>query len=85
MAAEWEGRLFSRGSEEVVEELRQEFLDELEDNLRELDVSLDATRRGNKPVADLIVEIRKFALPLRGQSANFGVRLLGTVALRFED
>lgn len=83
--AEFEGRQFSRGSEEVVEELRREFLDETEESLRSLDVALDAARHGRKPMAELIADVRRVALPLRGQAANFGVRLLGTVAHRLED
>lgn len=82
---EHEGRVYARGSEQVAEQLHREFVDEIEESVRELDVGLDAVRNGRKPMADFINDVRRVALPLRGQAANFGIRLLGTVAHRLED
>lgn len=83
-AASCEGT-YASGVEEVATELRQEFLDELADSVRALDVSLGEVAQGKLDQAAFIEKARRFALPLRGQAANFGVRLLGTIAARMED
>ena len=77
--------VYAHGVEEIVEDLRREFLDEITDSLRNIDLGLDAARHGNKPIDEVIEEVRRFTLPLRGQSSNYGVRLIGTVATRMED
>ena len=77
--------VYAKGDEEVVQSMRQEFLDDALEDLRSLDVALDAARNGRKPLDELFTEIRRLTLPLRGQAANFGVRLIGTVAHRLED
>jgi CheY-like chemotaxis protein/HPt (histidine-containing phosphotransfer) domain-containing protein len=70
---------------DVAEELRQEFIDEAVETIQGLDVSLDAARHGRKPEAELVGEFRRAAMRLRGPAANFGLRLLATVALRLDD
>jgi CheY-like chemotaxis protein/HPt (histidine-containing phosphotransfer) domain-containing protein len=77
--------VYAHGVEEIADELRREFLDEAAETLRRLDVGLQEARHGRLPTEELVAAMRRAALPLRGQSANFGVRLLGTVALRLED
>ncbi len=79
------GGVYAGGVEEVVEELRREFFDEAAELLQHLDVSLDAARHGRKPANELIAEIRRVAIPLRGQANTYGARLIGTVARRMED
>ena len=77
--------IYAHGVEEIVNDLRVEFLEEVAESLRTLELALDASRHGRKPAGELINEVRRFALPLRGQASNFGVRLIGTVAMRMED
>jgi CheY-like chemotaxis protein/HPt (histidine-containing phosphotransfer) domain-containing protein len=77
--------VYAKAEEELVAELRQEFLDDILESLRNLDVSLDAARNERKSTEEVMTEVRRFALSLRGQAANFGVRLIGTVAHRMED
>ena len=77
--------VYAKGEEELVAELRREFLDDALESLRNLDVSLDAARNGRKSTEEVMSEVRRFALPVRGQAASFGVRLIGTVAHRMED
>lgn len=73
------------GQQEMVEELRQEFLDEAQETVQSLDVSLDSARHGRMPVAQLLGEFRRAAVLLRGQAANFSLRNLSTVAHRLDD
>jgi CheY-like chemotaxis protein len=70
---------------EIVDQLRQEFIDEANERLQALDVSLDAARHGHKPEAELVKEIRRAAVLLRGQAANLGMRPLALVAHRLDD
>lgn len=77
--------VYARGVEEIALSMRREFLDEVLENLRGLNLGFAAVRQGKKPLAEAIEEARRFSLPLRGQAGNFGVHLIGAVALRMED
>lgn len=70
---------------EVVDELRQEFIDEAEETLQGLDVTLDSGRHGRAPEAQVVDEFRRAAVRLRGPAGNFGFRPLATVAHRLDD
>lgn len=70
---------------DLADEMRQEFVDEAVETLQALDVGLDAGRHGRKPEAEVVAEFRRAALRLKGPAANFGLRLLGTVAHRLDD
>ncbi|HSV29656.1 MAG TPA: Hpt domain-containing protein, partial [Candidatus Omnitrophota bacterium] len=74
-----------KGHPEVTEELRQEFLDEANEVLQALDVSLDAGRHGHQDEADIVKAFRRASMQLRGQAANLGMRPLSTVAHRLND
>lgn len=75
----------AKAQHEVVEELRQEFVDEAVETLQGLDVILDSARHGRKPQAELVNEFRRAAVLLRGPAANFGLRALATLAHRLDD
>lgn len=77
--------IYTKSEEELVSAMRIEFLDEAIDDLHALDVSLDAVRNEKKDVKDLVDEVRRLTLPLRGQAPNYGARLLGIVAHRMEN
>lgn len=79
------GGVFASGMDEIALEMRGEFLDEVRDRIRETDVFLGETRKGERSTDDLVVQIRRLALMIYGQSNNFGLRLLGTVSRRLED
>ncbi|MGE5547032.1 MAG: Hpt domain-containing protein [Solirubrobacterales bacterium] len=70
---------------EVVEQLRQEFLDEALEVLQSLDVALDGLQHGRGSEADLVAAARRTAVQFRGQAANFGMRSLAAVAHRLND
>lgn len=70
---------------EYVEELRQEFVDEVAETLQSLDVDLDAARHGRHDEDELVKAFRRAAVQLRGQAANFGLRALATAAIRLQD
>ncbi|MCR6630826.1 MAG: Hpt domain-containing protein [Magnetospirillum sp.] len=74
-----------RPATEVVDELRQEFVDEAVETLQGLDVTLDAGRHGRVPEAQVVDEFRRAAVRLRGPAGNFGLRALATVAHRLDD
>lgn len=85
MVDDIDGRQYARGTEDIVAQLRREFLDDAEEMLCALDVSLDSARQGRKPLSELTAEVRRVALILKNQSGNSGIRLLATVAVRLED
>jgi CheY-like chemotaxis protein len=70
---------------EIIEELRQEFVDEARENLQALDVLLDAARNGRGEAAEVVTRFRRAALQWRGQAANFGLPALAVVAHRLDD
>lgn len=74
-----------KGAAEVVDELRQEFVDEAVETLQNLDVVLDAGRHGHTPGAEVVDEFRRAAVRLRGPAGNFGLRALATVSHRLDD
>jgi CheY-like chemotaxis protein len=75
----------AKGPQEVVEDLRLEFVDEAVETLRSLDVALDAARNGRNDVRRLIIDLRRTGVLLRGQAANFAMRSLATVAHRLDE
>ena len=77
--------VYSHDVEEIAQNMRREFLDEVAESLHDLNLSFEDARHEKKSVEDVVKEVRRFALPLRGQAGNFGVRLIGTVALRLDD
>lgn len=74
-----------KAATEVVDELRQEFVDEAVETLQSLDVTLDAGRHGHVSEVEVVDEFRRAAVRLRGPAGNFGFRALATIALRLED
>lgn len=77
--------VYAHGVENIVDDLRRDFIEETGESLRKLFLDFDAARHGKKPVDTVIEDARRFALPLRGQASNLGVRLIGTIASRMED
>ena len=75
----------SKHPPEIVEQLRQEFIDEAHDILQELDVLLDSARHGRTQPAEIISRFRRAALQCRGQAANFGLTALAAVAHRLDE
>jgi len=73
------------GPTEVIEQLRLEFVDEVAERLRELDVALDAARNGRAELGPIITECRRAAVSFRGQAANFAMHRLSAVAHRMEE
>lgn len=74
-----------KAAQEVVDELRQEFVDEAVETLQNLDVSLDSGRHGRASGTQVVDEFRRAALRLRGPAGNFGMRSLAAVAHRLDD
>ncbi|HLO75793.1 MAG TPA: Hpt domain-containing protein [Magnetospirillum sp.] len=74
-----------KAATEVVDELRQEFVDEAIEVLQSLDVLLDSGRHARVPEAQVVDEFRRAAVRLRGPAGNFGLRALATVAHRLDD
>jgi len=70
---------------EIVEQLRQEFVDEALDRLQTLDVVLDGGRNGRGKHAEIVTAFRRTALLLRGQASNFGCGPLAVVAHRLDE
>lgn len=66
-------------------EMRREFLDEAEDDLRALEGAVEECRVGRLSVADLLGTVRRTAFPIRSKAGSLGLRLMSTVAYRLED
>lgn len=77
--------IYAKGEEGVAIELRDEFIADSADNVRALDVALEDARQGNISMENFVDKSQRVILPLCGQAGNYGIRLLGTVAHRFED
>lgn len=71
--------------DEIIAEMRRTFLDEAADTLKALELRVEEARHGTGTDADLIHRVRRDAVSLRGEAANLGLGLLGTVAGRLED
>ena len=75
----------AKGAQEVVEQLRQEFIEELTEPLQSFDVQLDAARNGRHDLQVLAKDCRRAAVLFRGQAANYGMHRLATIAHRLEE
>ena len=74
-----------KGVHEVVEQLRQEFVDELTETLQSLDVAFDAARNGHQNLRQVINDCRRAAVLFRGQASNFAMHQLAAVAHRLDE
>lgn len=74
-----------KAATEVVDELRQEFVDEAVETLQSLDVLLDSGRHGHAEEAEVVDGFRRAAVRLRGPAGNFGLRALAAVCHRLDD
>jgi CheY-like chemotaxis protein/HPt (histidine-containing phosphotransfer) domain-containing protein len=74
-----------KAAHEVVDQLRQEFVDELTETLQSLDTAFDQARNGHRDLAPVINDCRRAAVLWRGQAANFAMHRLATVAHRLEE
>lgn len=75
----------AKAATEVVDELRQEFVDDAVETLQGLDVTLDSGRHGRVPEARVVEDFRRAAVRLRGPAGNFGMRALATMLHRLDD
>lgn len=74
-----------RSAESVLDEMRQEFVDEAQEILQSLDVTLDSARNGHRTETEVVQEFRRAALRFRGTANNFGLRVLNVIAHRLAD
>lgn len=74
-----------KGAHEVVEQLRQEFIEELVETTQSLDMAFDAARNGHRDLVSVVTECRRAAVLFRGQASNFAMHRLATVAHRLEE
>jgi len=70
---------------EVVDRLRQDYLDELAEKLDQLENDLDQVHAGNVPLSGVTDNLRMFAFEAKGQSNAFGLTLLNVVTQRLQD
>ncbi|OAN42988.1 hypothetical protein A6A04_09810 [Paramagnetospirillum marisnigri] len=75
----------SKSAQEVVDQLRQEFIEEMTETLQGLDVAFDAARNGHRDLGEVATECRRAAVLIRGQAANFALHRLATVAHRLDE
>jgi HPt (histidine-containing phosphotransfer) domain-containing protein len=77
---------------QIVERLRQDFLDDVRDRLTTLEAALDSLYGGpprdgvpTPEPAEALAEIRREAHNIKGTGASFGFPVLGLIAHRLED
>jgi len=83
--AEDSGRKYARGVEEIVDDLRHEFIDELQEDLKILQIKLEEVRNERRDIKEVAADIQKMAILMRGQAENLGLHLISIVAHRMED
>ncbi|GAA0592714.1 Hpt domain-containing protein [Caenispirillum bisanense] len=71
--------------DDIVTELRRTFLDEAGEVLRGLELLVEDARHGRVKTDQMVHEVRRAAMRLRGEAANLGLGLIGAVAARLED
>ena len=76
---------FAGGFEEVVSDLRREFLDELAEHTRGLQLKAEEVRRGCCPIEDIARDARRIAVSIQGNASNLGFPMIETVAQRMEN
>ena len=74
-----------KATTEVVEQLRQEFVDEVIETIQRFEMGFDAARQGRDDLSRLILECRRAAVGFRGQAANLSMHRLSAVAHRLEE
>jgi len=79
------GAPYPKNGDDIDDELRREFLDDSLDVLRALDGAVEEARHGRIPLVQLMSDVRRAANMIMGQAPNFGLRLMGTVAHRFNE
>lgn len=77
--------VYAQGVDEIAIDLRNEFFEDLSQSLSDLTLLIVSVRSNEAKNDDIIDAVRRFCLPLRGQAANFGARIIGTIAARMED
>lgn len=70
---------------EIVDQLRQEFVDEAYETLQSMDVAVDGGRHGRGEHGEIVATFRRSALLLRGQAANFGFRAFSVLCHRLDE
>jgi len=75
----------SKATTEVVEQLRQEFIDEVVETIQRFEVGFDAARQGRGDLPRLVLDCRRSAVGFRGQAANLSMHRLAAVAHRLEE
>ncbi len=83
--AETNGGVFSGAEEEMVRNLRSDFLDDTMESVSNLEAGIAEAQGGRSDSAEVLQTARKLAFNIKGQAANFGLNLLTAVARRLID
>lgn len=76
---------YAKGVEQIVDQLSQEFIDEIRETLDRLMLMVDDVRHEKVPLEDLVDEVRRLSLHIKGQARNYAMPALDAVAMRAED
>ncbi|MDJ0894401.1 MAG: Hpt domain-containing protein [Alphaproteobacteria bacterium] len=72
-------------TEQVLDQLRQEFLEDARDRIGDMQVAVDAWFEGEMPGAEVALRLRRDAHNIKGHGEAFGYPALGMTAHRLED
>jgi len=75
----------TKGVLDVVEAMRQEFLDELIETIGAFDLEVDAARQGRVPAGPLLDRVRRAAVRLRGPAGTFSLHRIAAVSHRLDE
>jgi len=71
--------------DDIIDQLRTDFVDEAEDNLNVIDITLENIRSGEPNHKEALIKIRRAAHSLKGSSSVVEFALVTLVMHRFED
>ena len=79
------GRIYAHGVEDVIKEMRQEFLDEGGDALRGIHLTIGGVRQGQMTMDALVKEVLRLSRFLHAQAVALDMPLIPEVSSRMED
>jgi CheY-like chemotaxis protein len=77
--------VYAKGVGQIVDQLRQEFIDEVKESLEALTFLINEVRHSRSDLSELIEAVQRAAMSLKGQAKNYELPAIATVAMRAED
>lgn len=79
------GDLYAKGVGQIVDQLRVEFLDEVDEQLKQLIMMIDDVRHNGLAIEELARAMQRACVSIKSQANGYHLTALYTVAMRAED